>query len=169
VIMRRAPIGVWFSIAIILLILNFWVGTMIGSVVARHLYGHPQVVERFSGSERTRVQAELLDVDLAQAVQLASKVPAREESLLKEIATLETIRRAPSAKDIEFPIDLVLGIAYVQASMTEEQSNMELARKNMESAQALFKSLGWRDYSEETLKTVANRVRANPPAKATFK
>src|SRR5579862_5607 len=79
VTMKRGPIGVWFSIAVILLILSLWVGTMIGSDVARHLYGHPPVVEHFSGPERDRVQAELLDVDLAQAAQLASVVPAREE------------------------------------------------------------------------------------------
>ena len=42
--------------------------------------------------------------------------------------------------------------------MAEQQNNNEeLAKKYTSSAQALFKSLGWQDYSEETLKVVAKR------------
>jgi len=55
-------------------------------------------------------------------------------------------------------IDIYLGLAYVDASMAEEQvKNKELATKYMNSAQSLFRSLGWRDYSEEKLKMVARR------------
>jgi hypothetical protein len=43
--------------------------------------------------------------------------------------------------------------------MAEEQDdNREIAAKDMSSAEPLFKSLGWRDYSDEALKAAAQQV-----------
>ena len=78
--------------------------------------------------------------------------------LLNKIGGLEELKRRSGAVEIGPVIDIYLGLAYVDAAMAEEQdNNKELVTKYMNSAQTLFRSLGWRDYSEETLRIVAKR------------
>jgi hypothetical protein len=80
------------------------------------------------------------------------------EYLPKEIAAFEALRRRSDAPEITPVIDLDLGLAYVNAAMAEERgNNKELADQHTKSAHALFQSLGWQDYSEETLRAVAQR------------
>ncbi len=51
-----------------------------------------------------------------------------------------------------------LGLAHVVAAIVDEQSkNRERAASHMRSAQSLYQSLGWQDYSEDTLRAVAER------------
>jgi hypothetical protein len=78
--------------------------------------------------------------------------------LLNEIEGLEKLKRRSGNMEIRPVIDIYLGLAYVDKTMAEEQvKNKELATTDMNSAQTLFRSLGWRDYSEENLKMVARR------------
>ena len=55
-------------------------------------------------------------------------------------------------------MEMNLALAELVAAMAEEQrNNKDRAANDMRSAQALYRSLGWRDYSEETLRVIARR------------
>jgi hypothetical protein len=55
-------------------------------------------------------------------------------------------------------MDMNLALADVVAAIAEERrNNKDRAADDIRSAQALYRSLGWRDYSEETLKVLAQR------------
>jgi len=172
VAMKRGPIGVWFSIAIVIFLLSLWLGSMFGSAIARYRYGHyPLNPSTFSASERARLQSELTDLATAQALCALTLITSGEKKptvkyLLDEIAGLEDLKRRTTAQEIKPQIDLALGLAYVDAATVEEQNNAtDLAKRNMQSAQVLFESLGWKDYSEGTLKAMAERgiLKWKPP------
>ncbi len=162
--MKRRPIGVWFSVALGILLLSLWVGSVLGSAIAHYWYGHHQQEQgTLSGPELTRVESELAELSAVRTLRLYAIV-AREEKkrgnkyLLNEIEQLGDLKRRSNAPEIKSLVDLDLGLAYVHAAMAKEQNNnKELTNTYMQSAQGLFKSLGWQDYSEETLKAVATR------------
>ncbi len=56
-------------------------------------------------------------------------------------------------------LDMNLALANVVAAIVEEQvsNNKDRETNYMGSAQSLYKSLGWRDYSEDTLRALAQR------------
>ncbi len=75
---------------------------------------------------------------------------------VNEISGLEDLEHKADAQRIRAVVNVDLGLAYVDASMAEQQdNNEELAGGYMKSAQSLFQSLGWHDYSEDTLRHVA--------------
>src|SRR5712692_1088715 len=137
---------------------------MLGSSVAHYWYRHHQQ-ERgtLTGPERIGVESELAELSAVQTMRLwtifavEKKGPAH-KYLLNEIERLEDLKLRSNAPEIKSLIDLERGLAYVQAAMVEGQdNNEELAKKYMQSAQGVFKSLGWQNYSEEALKAVAKR------------
>ena len=162
--MKRGPIGVWFSVAIAVLVLSFWLGSMLGSSVAHYWYGHHQQEQgTLTGPEQIRVESELAELNAVQTLRLYASVASQEgqpgdKNLLNEIEGLENLKRRSNTPEIKPVIDLELGLANVHAAMAEQQNNNEeVAKKYMQSAQVLFKSLGWQDYSEEALRVVAKR------------
>jgi len=164
--MKRGPIGVWFSVALTILVLSVWAGAVLGAAVARYWYGHHQQEQgTLSGPELTRVESELDELSEIQTLRLyiifaLEKKEPGDKNLLNEINRLRDLKRRSKAPGLEPLVDLDLGLSYVQAAMAEEQDNNDnegKAKKYMQSAQALFDSLGWQDHSEETLKAVANR------------
>jgi hypothetical protein len=160
--MKRRPIGVWFSVALAILILSLWAGSILGSAVAHYWYGHHQLEQgKLSRPELIRVESELDELSAIQTLRLFANIApeeTRDKYLLNEIEQLGNIKRRSNASEIESLIDLDLGLAYVQAAMAEERNhNKEQAKKYMQSAQVLCKSLGWQDNSDETLKVVAKR------------
>ncbi len=162
--MKRGPIGVWFSVAIAVLVLSLWLGSMLGSSVAHYRYGHHQQ-ERgtLTGPEQIRVESELAELSAVQTLLLYASLAPQEgkpgdKNLLNAIEGLENLKRRSNTPEIKPVVDLELGLATVHVAMAEQQNNNEeMAKKYMQSAQLLFKSLGWQDYSEETLKAVAKR------------
>jgi hypothetical protein len=79
-------------------------------------------------------------------------------NLLFQIGKLETLRAQPEIQDVRPAADLNLGVLYAQLAMVEERANNEgRARGYMELARGLFRSLGWQDCSDGTLKAVAQR------------
>lgn len=52
---------------------------------------------------------------------------------------------------------LNLGLTYAQLATLEERTNPAESRKYMDLAQDLFRSLGWRDCSEDALKDAAQK------------
>jgi hypothetical protein len=137
---------------------------MLGSKIAGYRYGHYRLAQgTLSRPELSRVESELTDLDEAQTLRVLtlltySKKEFGDKYLLQEIAGLEEIKRRSSISEIKQVIDLDLGLAHVDAATMEEQNdNTELAKRNINAAQAVFESLGWRDYSEEALKIAAGK------------
>lgn len=162
--MKKGPIGVWFSIALVILVLGGYAGTMLGSAVARYWYRHHQEQqETLSKPERVRLESELAELNAIQTelfyeVFALDKIRPSDRTPLDGIGRLEILHRRSKSPEIKPVIDLQLGLAYVRAAMTDEENNQqERASQNMQSAQVLFKSLGWLDYSGQTLKAVAKR------------
>jgi hypothetical protein len=161
---KKGPIGVWFSIALVILVIGAYTGTLLGSAVARYWYRHHLEQQgTLPKPERTRLESELAELNAIQTEMLyevfaLEKTKPTGTHLLDEIGRLEILKRRSNSPEIKPVIDLQLGLAYVRAAMTDEESNkQDQARQNMQSAQALFKSLGWLDYSDETLKSAAKR------------
>ncbi len=88
------------------------------------------------------------------------------EYLRAEITELERLKGRPDYREIKPILEMQLGLAYVNAAMAEEQSgHKDRADSDMKSAQALFQSLGWKDYSADALRVAAKRERWNPQAR----
>jgi hypothetical protein len=159
---NKGPIGVWSSIALVILVLGAFAGRVLGSAVARYSYRHHQEQQgTLSRSEQVHLDSELAELNAIQMEMLyelfaLEKIKPPDKVLLDEIMRLEDLDRRSNLPEIKPVIELRMGLAYVRASMTNEENHQEeQARQNMQSAQALFKSLGWLDYSDETLKAVA--------------
>lgn len=162
--MKKGPFGVWFSVALGVLVLSLWLGSMLGSSVARYWYGHHQEERgKLSAPEQVRVESELAELSALQTLRLLASLPPKtgnssDKNLLNAIEGFEKLRGRSKTPEINPVIDLELGLANVRGAMAERQNNNEeMAKKLMQSAQLLFKSLGWQDYSEETLKVIAER------------
>jgi hypothetical protein len=162
--MIKRPIGVWFSVALVILVSGAWVGSKIGSKIAQYWDSRQrQKQATLHGPQWAQVDSVQAQLYAVQLLQLLAGVGQNDKKLgqkylLNEIGGLEDLRRRPDAQEIRPVVDLYLGLTYVDAAMAEEQDNdKERATKHMDSAQTLFQSLGWRDYSEETLRMVARR------------
>jgi|HubBroStandDraft_1064217.scaffolds.fasta_scaffold17629_2 hypothetical protein len=164
--MLRKPIGVWFSIALVILILGVGLGWKVGQKLAVSWYrSHPQRSGTLSPTEQARVHS---IISALSAVQISgvyaglandtNDPKVRETILRADIEHLRGLSARPELAEIKPVIELHLGIAHAIAATIEEQHAGENAAvQDMQSAQALFQSLGWQDCSEETLKTVAER------------
>jgi hypothetical protein len=164
VVMKKGPIGVWFSVALAIFLLSLWAGFYLGSIVAPYWYRHAQQVQiTVGGPERAHLESVLSELDTVQTLQIFSAVNANDQELgkkvlLNDIGVLKNLERKSGLEEIKPAIDFNLGRAYVYAALLEEHANNnEQATRYIKSAQALFQSLGWSKYTEETLKTVARR------------
>jgi hypothetical protein len=162
--MIRRPIGVWFSLALVILVLGAWVGSKLGSKIAQYWDSRQrQKQATLHGPEWAQVDSVLTQLYAVQVLQLFAGVSENDKKLgqkylLNEIKGLEDLKHRPGAQEIRPVVDLYLGLAYVGAAMAEEQDgDKDRATKYMKSAQPLFQSLGWRDYSEEALRMAARR------------
>jgi hypothetical protein len=162
--MKKGPIGVWFSVALVILVSSAWVGSKAGSKIAQLWESHQRQKQGMvRGPNWAHVESTLSELNAIHTLQLYAFAThdnrnAAKKYVLNEIRGLETLKRRSGAGEIGPVIDIYPGLAFVYAAMAEEQdNNKELATKYMNSAQTLFRSLGWRDYSQETLKVVAER------------
>ena len=117
-----------------------------------------------NATERAHVESALSELSAVQTLQVFyAAFSAKDEELKKKhlrihIRELDGLRKKSNTQEITPVIDLNLGLAYVYAAIAAEQdNNQEQAIQYMKSAQALFQSLGWQDYSEDTLRVVARR------------
>ena len=152
----------WFSVALAILVLSLWAGSLLGSASARYWYSqHQPGTQILPVPERKQLESELAELTALQILQLFARATPEEKKqqyTLDEIKTLEELKQSSKEPEIKSVMDLELGLAYLRAAMTEERNkNEQLAKKYMQSAQAIFKSLGWQDYSEEALKAVEKR------------
>jgi hypothetical protein len=162
--MKKGSIGVWFSVALVILVSSAWMGSKAGSKIAQHWENHQQQKQgalrgpNWAHLESTLSELSAIQISRLSAVAMRNDKNVTKKYLLNEIGGLEKLKRRSGAVEIGPVIDIYFGLAYVDAAMAEEQdNNRELATKYMNSAQTLFRSLGWRDYSGETLRIVAKR------------
>ncbi|MGO9591619.1 MAG: hypothetical protein ACLP3K_16440 [Candidatus Acidiferrales bacterium] len=113
--------------------------------------------------ERAHLESELWDLADVEALRffassLAHDKAIRDDDLPKNIEVFRRFSRRQRAPELQPAIDFNLGIVYVQAAMAaEDDGETALKAKYMSAAQPLFRSLGWQDRSEETLKSMAKR------------
>jgi len=162
--MKKGPIGVWFSVALAILVLAFWLGWELGPGIAVYSYRfRQQRIGRLRHTGRAHVDSVLSELSAVQAfwphaVVADNAKGARKKYLTDELARLEALRDRSDAQEIRPVIDLEIALAHVDAAMAEEQDNdQEAATRHMQSAQTLLQALGWQDCSEETLRAVAKR------------
>jgi hypothetical protein len=160
--MKRGPIGVWFSVALVIFGLSAWGGFAGGSKFARYRFlRHRQHVEISYSPERALLESESLQFSRLQYLQFLIKSTqddrkAEKEYLLAAIAEFEKEVQKSRRERIKPVIEFNLGLLYVEAAIAERKDgNKDLAEKDMKSAQPIFQSLGWKDYSEETLRAFA--------------
>lgn len=162
--MKKGPIGVWFSVALVILVSSAWVGSKAGSKIAQYWDSRQRQKQgTLSVPEWAHVESTLSELSAIQTLQLYAVTTHNNKSLAKkylfnEIEGLENLKRRSRAVEIGPVIDMYLGLACADSAMAEEQdNNKEVATKYMNSAETLFRSLGWRDYSAKTLRIVARR------------
>jgi len=131
---------------------------------------------RVNTPERAHLESELWDLADVETLRLffASSLvhdkAIREDDLPKNIEVFQRFSSRQRAPELQPAIDFNLGVVYVQAAMAaEDDGNSALKAKYMSAAKPLFQSLGWRDCSEETLKTMVKRepLSLNPLAPET--
>jgi hypothetical protein len=151
-------------VALAIFLLSLWMGFPLGSAVARYWYRHNQQAQiKSGGPERAHLESVLSELNEVQTLQLIAAINANDKEagkkyLLNDIGALENTERKWGLQEIKPAIDFNLGRAHVYAAIMEEQANDGAqANQHMKTAQALFQSLGWSDYTEEAIKTLAKR------------
>ncbi len=164
--MNKGPIGVWFSVALALLILGVGLGWKLGQRLAVTWYrSHQQRSGPLSPVEQARIHSIISALNAAQTSGLYAGLAndtndpkLRERILRADIERLRSLSARPELAEIRPVIDLNLGIAYaIAATIDKQDASKDAAAQDMQSAQALFQSLGWQDCSEAMLNTVAKR------------
>ena len=80
------------------------------------------------------------------------------ESLPEQIGKIDAFRKKVNTAEAKPVVDMNVALADVVTAIADEQGdNKDRAANYMRSAQSLYQSLGWRDYSEATLRDFAQR------------
>ena len=159
--MLKRPIGVWFSVAILILILGGCLGYA-GGIGVAHIGDYVQQRARGSLNAATQhhlrtVMSQLREMQFMEmfGAALATKTAAVSPP---DIRALEKLRGKKELQDIRPVVDLRLGIAYVKWALSEEATNSRAgASEHLAMARSLFGSLGWKDCSDETMKQVVRK------------
>lgn len=166
----KRPLGVWFSLALLIVIGSACVGYYAEVGLAR---AHEYVRSRKTRSAVTPEQVHFERVTSAlyriQVRRLLASFPnKRTEMLQGEVRDLEWIRSQADLQDIRPVAEVELAIAYANlAWVAETAANSSEAGSYMKLGQDLLRGAGWRDSSEDALRLVAKRERDlwNPGAK----
>jgi hypothetical protein len=157
-------IGVWFSLALAILVLSAWLGSKLGARVAVYRYRSAQSrsLGTLSASEHAHLESVLDELEAIGFLRLTFLVSPNDDKLKKtlpeQLGKIDAYRRKVKTAEAKPVIDMNLALANVVAAIAEEQSNNKDRTANyVRSAQSLYQSLGWRDYSEETLRDMAQR------------
>jgi hypothetical protein len=158
---KSSPIGVWFSVALVILIASFWAGTQLGKRAAVYWVRHKrEQQEEAYGPDRVHLDRELDELSAVDFLRIFvvddyGVKTFGEKPILGAVNDLQRVAQHPNPPDLKPLLDLELGLADLRAASVEEQNNKkDLAESYMKSAQSIFQSLGWQDTSEESLKNV---------------
>jgi len=157
-------IGVWFSLALAILVLSAWLGSKLGARVAVYRYRSAQSrsLGTLSAPEHAHLESVLDELETIGFLQIGFLISPNDDKLKKtlpeQLGKIDAYRRKVKTAEAKPVIDMNLALADVVAAIVEEQSNNKDGAANyMRSAQSLYQSLGWRDYSEETLRDLSQR------------
>lgn len=159
---QKKPIGVWFSVALALLIGGAWAGWKVGTEAAVKWH----LRTRFSGTvtgpeERAQFTS---DTSLLGSIQMTAALryalscspDARPKAIDGGIKVLRELRARHVGHKFMDAMELNLGFAYVAESVYQEERHEQTqAAEAMQSAESIFQSLGWNDVRPETLKSAA--------------
>jgi hypothetical protein len=160
--MKHGRIGVWFSVALVIMGLSAWVGSKLGTRVAAYRYRSAQhrSMGTLSASEHAHLESvldELEAIGFSRTILLMSTNDDELKKVLpKNIGKFEDFGRRLNTAEAKPVFEANLALANAIAATVDEQSNnIERAAHEMQSAQSLFQSLGWKDCSDSTLRTFA--------------
>jgi hypothetical protein len=161
---KDKSIGVWFSIALAILALSAWLGSKLGARIAVYRYHSAQSrsLGTLSGPEHEHLESVLDELQGIGFLRLTFLVSPNDDKLTKtlpeQLGNIDVFRGKVKTAEAKPVIDMNLALADVVAAIAAEQSNnKDRAATYMRSAQSLYRSLGWRDYSEATLRDLAQR------------
>lgn len=159
--MERRRIGVWFSVALGILVLSFWTGRISGIRAARYWYQHEERrLGTLDASQRPHVESVLSELLTVEELRVLSEAlgAANQKRWPTYVDGLNRLKQKSATQEARSIIDLDLGIAYVMAATVEEQDNNKaIAAQYMGSARSIFQSLGWQDYADDALIAAAKR------------
>jgi hypothetical protein len=157
-------IGVWFSLTLAILVLSAWLGSKLGAQVAVYRYRSAQSrsLGTLSALEHAHLESVLDELEAIGFLRLTFLFSPNDDKLKKtlpeQLENIDAFRRKVNTAEAKPVIDMNLALADVVAALAEEQNNnKDRAANYMRSAQSLYQSLGWRDYSEGTLRDLAQR------------
>jgi hypothetical protein len=157
----KRPIGVWVSLALVVLLLCFWLGDKAGVRVAyARISAQRQTMGSLTPAEHARLSPQLMAFTTIAWLRFAdaSDTEKLRRTLAFEVSELEKLMHKPEMQDLDSVVKLNLGVAYVKLAIVEARANdASGSQGHVRLAQDLFRSLGWQDYSEETLKVVAQK------------
>jgi len=162
--LNKKLIGVWFSLALVIMGAGIWLGYEVGFKFAGYWIEHQRKKQEIlSGLEWPRFDLTLSDLEAIGLLQFALSINddknQDQSNLISVVKGYEHLKSQSNERASQRVVDLYLGFSYVEASMMEEQkNNKKLAAVYMKSAQSLFQSLGWQDSSDDTLKSLARRL-----------
>jgi hypothetical protein len=173
-------IGVWFGLALTILVLSAWLGLKLGTRIAVHQYRSAQnrSLGTLSAPEHAHLESVLDELEAISFLRLTFLVSPNDNKLKKtlpeQIAKIDAFRRKVNTAEAKPVIDMNLALADVVAAIAEEQSNSkDQAANYMRSAQSLYQSLGWQDYSEDELRDLAqselDKWKVNPQGRGQTK
>jgi hypothetical protein len=162
--MKDRRIGVWASVALVIFVLSAWLGSKLGARVAVSRYRSAQHrgLGSLSAPEHAHLELvldELQAIGLFRMTLLASTNHEKlRKALPEQVGKFEEFGRHLNTGEAKPVFDMNLAFAKVAAAIVDEQSgNDERAASQMRSAQTLLQSLGWSEYSEGTLRALAQR------------
>jgi hypothetical protein len=162
--MKDRRIGVWFSVALLILVLSAWLGSKLGAQIASYQdrSAKHRSLGSLSSSEHAHLESVLDELEAVGFFRLTFLTSINDDKLKKtlpeRVAQFEDFGKGLSTTEAKPVFDMNLALANVVAAIVDEQNNdKERAASHMQAAQSLFHSLGWSDYSEGTLKVLAQR------------
>jgi len=158
--MLRKPFGVWFSVALVLLIAGFAVGWLFGERVDYFWYLHER--HRLSTLPKVeQAQADWMITALGKVAEMRLRAsPVAEPNLQDQarrgqIDALNHMRQIGELAEIKPILDL--SVARAEVLLAEKSSDPQQAAQARETARALIQSLGWEDSSDDALRAIAAR------------
>ena len=160
--MKVWRIGVWFSLTLAILLLSAWLGSTLGARVAVYRYRSAQSrgLGTLSAPEHAHLESVLDELQSIGFLRLTFLITLTDNKsavpLPEQLRKIDAFRRKVNTAEAKPVMEMNLALADVVAAISEERgNNKDRAANEISSAQALYRSLGWRDYSEETLKALA--------------
>jgi hypothetical protein len=161
---RDGRIGVWVSLALAILVLSALLGSKLGARVALYRYRSAQSrsLGTLSAPEHAHLESLLDELDAIAFLRLTFLISLNDDKqkvpLSEQLVRIDAFERRVNTAEAKPVMEMNLALADVVAALAEERrNNKDRAANDIRSAQALYRSLGWRDYSEETLKVIAHR------------